>query len=257
MRRLQEIEELKRIGRLISSTSEIDQVYAHILQGAVAISGAAHAALFMMDHEHRTITAHVRRNGQTITKEVDLNAFAPSAVPMRDSPSAATHNASEKSVGRTPWLSIYRRVVPDARSYLYAPVISGSQNERIGLLAIGSPEPTKFGPDDLRLLEALANQAAVADQTTRYAQAADLVLERQALTAHAVGRAEADSSLVHRINYTVGAIPALIQQIELELEQGTLEEAALRERLQGIRAGADLALEMLRHLQTTGNGKPE
>ena len=252
MRKLQEIEELKRIGRLISSTSEIDRVYAQILQGAMSISGAPHAALLMMDEERGAIIAHVRRNGQTVTEKVDLHEFAPVAAPMRDSPSATAPNTPDIQVKRTPWLSIYRRVVPDARSYLYAPVMSGSKNERIGLLAIGSPEPTKFGPDDLRLLEALANQAAVAVQNARYAQAAYLIQGQ-----HAVDQTGVDDSLVHRINYTVGAIPVLIQQIELGLEQGTLEKADLCEKLHGIRAGADLALEMLQQMRTAGNGKPE
>ena len=128
--------------------------------------------------------------------------------------------------------------------------MSGRKNERIGILAIGSPEPTKFGPDDLRLLEALANQAAVANQNARYAQAANRFPDRQNNAGHALAQADVDGTLVHRINYTVGAIPALIQQIEIGLEHGTLEKAALREKLQGIRDGADLALEMLQQMRT-------
>jgi GAF domain-containing protein len=131
--------------------------------------------------------------------------------------------------------------------------MSGNKNERIGILAIGSPEPTKFGPDDLRLLEALANQAAVANQNARYAQAANLTQDRRSAAEPAAAQAGIDGSLVHRINYTVGAIPALIQQIELGLEQGTLEKSVLREKLRGIRDGADLALEMLQQIRTAEN----
>jgi GAF domain-containing protein len=131
--------------------------------------------------------------------------------------------------------------------------MSGNKNERIGILAIGSPEPTKFGPDDLRLLEALANQAAVANQNARYAQAANLTQDRRSAAGAAAAQVGTDGSLVHRINYTVGAIPALIQQIELGLEQGTLETSVLREKLRGIRDGADLALEMLQQIRTVEN----
>lgn len=255
MRKLQEIEELKRIGRLISSTSEIDQVYGNILQGAMSISGAPHAALLMLDEQQRAVVARVRRDGQIMTEKVDLHAYAP-GVPARD-PSPAAQDVPRIPMRRPPWLSIYRHVVPDARSYLYAPVMSGSKNERIGILAVGSPESTKFGPDDLRLLEALANQAAVANQNARYAQAANLTQDRQSAAEPAVAQAEIDGSLVHRINYTVGAIPALIQQIELGLEQGTLEMSVLREKLRGIRDGADLALEMLQQIRTPGNDRSD
>jgi GAF domain-containing protein/DNA-binding NarL/FixJ family response regulator len=252
MRKLQEIEELKRISRLISSTPEIDQIYSNILQGAMAISGAPHAALLMMDEQHRAVVAHVRRDGQIVTEKVDLHAYALD-VPARGPSPAAPQDAAQTLMRRTPWLSIYRHVVPDARSYLYAPVMSGNKNERIGILAIGSPEPTKFGPDDLRLLEALANQAAVANQNARYAQAANLTQDRRSAAGAAAAQVGTDGSLVHRINYTVGAIPALIQQIELGLEQGTLETSVLREKLRGIRDGADLALEMLQQIRTVEN----
>jgi GAF domain-containing protein/FixJ family two-component response regulator len=126
------------------------------------------------------------------------------------------------------------------RSTLLSMLRVGGQS--IGVLQVSDKrDGSDFTADDERVLEIFASQSAIAIQNARY-QEQQVEAERVAAMADVAG------NMVHRINNVVGAIRPLIQQIEMRLDQGKLDEGYLREKLQGIRESTDRTLEVVRQI---------
>jgi DNA-binding response OmpR family regulator len=166
-RRLREMEELQKVSNMISSTLKADTVFGGILRGATSITGALTASILMLDETNGTISSRVLRDGETYTEQFDPREAATLFAMAIDERSTVFQDVAPPTVGGRPKLSIHRRLVPNARSFLCVSIQSGSAKKRIGLLAVGSPEPEGFGTDDLRFLRALADQAAIAIRNAR------------------------------------------------------------------------------------------
>jgi GAF domain-containing protein/CheY-like chemotaxis protein len=249
-RKVRELEELQTINNLISSTLEMDNVWDQMLRGAMSITGAPCATILLKDEESGGVVAHVRRGDETFTHRVDPHETMILPVTTEATVySAATQGSTKTPARGFPWLSTYWRLVPDARSVRHTPIVSGDSEEPIGLLVISSPRQGDFGPDDIRLLEALANQAAIAIQNARYLQAMRAYQEQQVETERIAAMADIAGNMIHRINNTVGAIRPLIQQIEMKLDRGHLSDEYLCEKLQSIRENADRTLEVARQIR--------
>jgi GAF domain-containing protein len=253
-RKVQELEELQAINNVISSKLEIDMVWDSILRGAMSITGAPYANVLLMDEESGEIVSHMRRGEQTFTQALDphdtviLPPLKKTKDRLRILPDLFP-NLDVHSVGGIPWHLVYWRLAPDARSVLYTPIVSGGQQKPIGLLVIGSPEDEDFDPDDRRLLEALANQAAIAIQNARYLETLRTYQEQQVEAERIAAMADIAGNLVHNINNAVGAIRPLTQQIEMKLDLGNLSDDYLYEKLQRVRESADRTLEVARQIR--------
>jgi GAF domain-containing protein len=249
LRKLREMEELQKISNMISSTLDIDKVFDGILHGAMSIAGAPFANIMMMDEESGAVIAHVRRGDQMLTNRIDPRETVTIPSMAEGEHSTIVQDMTDPSASEIPWIAIYRQLIPDARSVIYTPIIGGDEGRRIGLLGIGSPRPAEFGSADRYLLEALANHAAIAIQNARSLQTVRDYQERAVEAERITAMADVAGNMVHRINTTVGAIRPLIQQIELKLERGGLEEDYLQDKLHGIRESADRTLEVARQIQ--------
>ena len=249
-RKVRELEELQTINNLISSTLEIDNVWDRMLRGAMSITGAPCATILVRAEESDGIIAHVQRGDETLTHRFDPHdTMILPAITEGEMYAAAPQDLTKCSAGGFPWLSIYWQLVPDARSVRHTPVAIQDDEEPIGLLVISSPHVGDFGPDDVRLLEALANQAAIAIQNAQYLQAMRTYQEQQVEAERIAAMADIAGNMVHRINNTVGAIRPLIQQIEMKLDRGRLSNVYLREKLKSIRENADRTLEVARQIR--------
>ena len=263
-RKVRELEELQTINNLISSTLEIEKVWDRMLLGAMSITGAPCATILLKgetsaDARHPgAIIAHGRRGDDVFTRELDPHATVvfPTITDTDEDRNTVFWASTEHPAGRGrpvsgfPWLPTYWRLVPDARSVRHTPIVSGDDDEEpIGLLVISSPRQGDFGPDDVRLLEALANQAAIAIQNARHLQAMRDYQEKQVETERMAAMADIAGNMVHRINNTVGAIRPLIQQIEMKLNRGHLSDDYLHDKLHSIRENADRTLEVARQIR--------
>jgi signal transduction histidine kinase len=170
-RKVREMEELQTINNVISSTLEIDKVWDRILEGAVSVTGVPSANILLLDEESGNVIARVREGNETRTQEIDPREIVvPPRMAELEERAAIFQGSTGPPAGEIPWVLIHWRLIPDARSVRYTPILSGSEQDPLGLLVISSPEPDALGPDDLRLLEALANQASIAIQNARYLQ---------------------------------------------------------------------------------------
>jgi GAF domain-containing protein/CheY-like chemotaxis protein len=248
-RKLRETEELQKISYLISSTPEICQVFDEILKSATSLTGAPTAGIITVNQEGTAVQSYVRRDGETISERIDPRETATLSTVDHSGQPTIVQDVTVPSVNRTPWLSIYQRLMPKACALVNVPITSGSEKKPLGHLGIGSPEPGEFGPDELRLLAVLANQAAIAIQNARYFETVRLYREQQVEAERIAAMADVAGNMVHRINNTVGAIRPLIQQIEIKMARGELDEAYLRAKLEGIRLSADRALDVARQIR--------
>jgi GAF domain-containing protein/DNA-binding NarL/FixJ family response regulator len=122
--------------------------------------------------------------------------------------------------------------------------------EAIGVLQVSDKrDGSDFTPDDERVLEIFTSQSAIALQNARYLQAMRVYQEQQVEAERMAAIADVAGNMVHRINNTVGAIRPLIQQIEMKVDQGKLDEEYLQEKLVGIRESADHTLEVARQIR--------
>ena len=249
-RRVQELEELQTINNMISATLDIDRVWDRILQGAMSITGAPNTSILLLDEESGSVIAHVRQGDETYTKSFDPRAtLVLPSVSELEAHTATFQGTSGPPVGETPWVLIHWQLIPDARSVRHTPIVSGSEKEPIGILVISSPELDAFGPDDLRLLETLANQASIAIQNARYLQELRAYQERQVEAERMAAMADIATNMVHRLNNTIGVIRPFTQQIEGKLDRGDLTDDYLRSKLHSIQESADRTLEVARQIR--------
>jgi GAF domain-containing protein/CheY-like chemotaxis protein len=248
-RKVRELEELQKINNVISSTLEIDKVWDHILRGAMSITGAPCANIMLRD-ESGGVTSHMCYGERSYTREVDpQETLILPPIVQREGRAVPLYDLDELPPDGIHWVSLHQQLVPNARSILHTPIVGGDEQRPIGLLVISSPRQEELNPDDVHLLEALANQAAIAIQNARYLQAMRVFQERQVEAERIAAMADIAGNMVHRINNAVGAIRPLTQQIEMKLERGALEEDYLREKLHAIRENAVRTLEVARQIR--------
>jgi signal transduction histidine kinase len=207
------------------------------------------AGLITVNQERSAAQSLIRRDGTTIGERIDPRETTIFPAVDHSAQPTIVQDVTASSVNRTPWLPIYRRMMPNASALLFVPISSGNAPTGFGFLGIGKPEPGRFAPDELRVLRVLAHQAAMAIQNARYADTVRLYREQQAEAERIAAMADVAGSMVHRINNTVGAIRPLIQQIEIKMARGELDEAYLREKLIGISLSADRALDVARQIR--------
>jgi len=253
-RKVGELEELQAINNVISSTLEIDKVWDSILRGVISITAAPHATILLLDEESGGLIAHMLRGGKTFTQRLDPQetVILPSVGELEKRLADRhdiLHSFGEQLDGGTLWGLSYWRLFPDVCSILHTPIVGGSDQKPIGLLIIGSPRQEEFDPDDRRLLEALANQAAIAIQNARHLETMRKYQEQQVTAERIAAMADIAGNMVHGINNTVGAIRPFIQQIEMKLELGELSDDYLREKLTKIRENADRTLDVAQQIR--------
>ncbi|MCP4535567.1 MAG: GAF domain-containing protein [Chloroflexi bacterium] len=253
-RKVRELEELQAINNVISSTLEIDKVWDSILHGAMSITAAPHAAVLLIDEESGKVFSRMRRGDETSIQWLDPNEtlILPSAKEIEER--FARHqdvfqSFAGQSAGGIPWGLTYWRLAPDAHSVLHTPIVSGDDQEPKGFLVIGSSRQEEFGPDDRRLLEALANQAVIAIQNAQYLETLRTYQEQQVEAERIAAMADIAGNMVHRINNTVGAIRPLTQQVKMKLDRGALTDEYLDDKLQKILENADRTLKVARHIR--------
>jgi len=247
-RKIRELEELQKIDKAITSTLDIDRVLDRILEGALNIIGAPYGNIMLLDRLAGEVVSKVGRGLSKSTIRLKLDETGVTRLIEKKRPTIVP------DVTRPPWQSWrwadwYREIIPEARSALSVPILGGPQGEPIGVINIGSPKPGAFTRDDQRLLEALASQAAIAIQNARYLEAMRESQRRQMEAEKIAAMADIAGNMVHRINNNVGAIRAMLQQIELKMMQGTLTNAYLRDKLQAIRENAEQTLEIARRIR--------
>ncbi|RMF37773.1 MAG: GAF domain-containing protein [Chloroflexi bacterium] len=248
-RKIRELEELQKIDKAITSILDINEVLDRILQGALDIIGAPYGNITLLDQDAGEVISRVGRGmHKKSTIRFRLQEIGVAYLARKKRP-VIIPDVTRSPWRDWPWADWYHRTMPEARSALLVPILSGPQGEPIGAIHIGSPRPSAFTQDDGRLLEALAGQAAIAIQNARYLEALQESQRRRIEAERLAAMADLASNMVHRINNSVGAIRAMLQQIELKMTQGALTHAYLQDKLRAIQESAEQTLEIARRIR--------
>ena len=151
-RRLEEMSTLSRIGRAISSASDIDTMLSHIVEAAVFLTRADEGAVFLVDKENAGLILRAEQGMgtqraaalQQPSKDSDAMAVLQSGKPVLKG------GETEHKV-KTGYL---------ARALINVPIVVGQQVA--GVLAVYSLGKHTFEPSDQAVLVSLADYAAIA-----------------------------------------------------------------------------------------------
>jgi len=156
---LLEITTLHAIARSITAVLDLEQVLARVVEAACYFATAQEGVLFLLDQENDTLSLRAY-HGQERSRTPDLR-LRYSTSPLRQ----AVETGAPLLLS-TPGYSIKLRTDYLVRSLLFVPL--KIKDNPIGVLGVtdklgGQP----FGPNELRLLAALADYAAIAIENAR------------------------------------------------------------------------------------------
>jgi len=173
-RRVNELTALQRISRQLSSTLELDRLLPMIIEETVAATPAANGSLLLMDRQTGSLSlraAYGYTDDQVIAyKSLDFDeAETITGAVFRTGKPVIIPDVSEAPN--------YYCIVPETCSELAVPIRSG--DEVVGVLNLEARVVDAFAEDDIRFLEAIADQAALALANAQLYTATDQTLARR------------------------------------------------------------------------------
>lgn len=167
-RRAAQLALLSDVGRKIAAILSLEQVLARAAQLVQESFHYHHVALFLIDHAHGELVMKAIAGNFVrlfpLNHRVRLDAGMVGWVGSNGQRLLANDVTAESH-----YINFYPDVIP-TRSELSVPICIGS--ETVGVLDVQSPELGDFDDDDVRVLETLADQIAVAIANARLYEAA-------------------------------------------------------------------------------------
>ena len=247
-RSLDELKHLRRIDKAISSTLDLNQVMREILRGALDIIGVERGSIMIFDRESREVVSTFDEGLSRSTDDLGAHKIGLDFM-LSKRRASWVPDMHSKAYASWPWRRWYNKYIPEARSGISVPILEGGTGMPIGVINIGSPDSHAFDDRDRRLLESLASQAAVAIQNAQYVQEIQREQERRNEAEKLASMGDLAGNMVHRINNSVGAIRAFVQQVQSKLDRGELTEEYLHRKLDAILENADRTLDMARKIR--------
>lgn len=166
---------LNEIGRLIGSSLDLPTVLNHVMDAIIGITGADRAILMLLDEDGSLVTYGARNFNQDTIPATDATTSRTITrrVVETDAPIVTT-NAQED-----PRFSNQQSVISGSmRSIMAAPL--RARGQVIGVIYVDNKIVTGlFSDDDLKLLDALASQSAVAIDNARLFGQTDSALQEK------------------------------------------------------------------------------
>ncbi len=167
-RRAAQLAVLSDVGRQIAAILSLDQVLARAALLVQENFGYHHVALFLIDHDHGELV--MKAIAGNFLRLFPLNHRIRLDAGMVGWVGAHGQRLWANDVDAEPhYINFYPEVIP-TRSELSVPICIG--DETAGVLDVQSPEPNDFDDDDVRVIETLADQIAVAIANARLYEAA-------------------------------------------------------------------------------------
>ncbi len=159
------VDELRTVGeinQLITSTLDLDEVLALILDKAMELLDVQNGILQLVDKETDELIIQLRRDPLPV----------PLKRPRLKRGEGITGKAAQEKrsiivhdVTGPLWREVYCEFWPETRSELAVPLLTGKQC--IGVINLEHPEPGFFSEDEREIIEGLAAQAAIAIQNAQ------------------------------------------------------------------------------------------
>jgi GAF domain-containing protein len=159
------VDELRTVGeinQLITSTLDLEEVLALIVDKAMDLLGVQNGVLQLVDEETDELVIQLRRDPLPVPLKRPRLKLGEGITgkAAQEKRSIIVHDVREP-----PWRDIYRDFWPETRSELAVPLMIGEGC--IGVLNMEHPEPGYFSEDEREIIEGLAAQAAIAIQNAQ------------------------------------------------------------------------------------------
>jgi signal transduction histidine kinase len=237
-RRVREVETLSRIAQAISADIELDKLLATIRDNCGDLLPANHfyIALWRSGEKTLRIAFEIEGGRRLPPKEISLGEGLTSHVILSRQPLIVHDLVAERdTLPAKPIFADDSDQEPN-RSWLGVPLIA--RGECVGTIVLQDPRPRAFGEDDLRVLSAIAAQAAISVKNAR--------LHQEAL--HAL-RVEEENRQLKRLNAKKSEFVAMVaHQFRTPLTSVIGYANLLAERLQ--KQGGSPIPDFERHLRT-------
>lgn len=171
--RVNELTALTRIGRRLASTLEVEQVLSLIADEVFNITAATHASIALYNEAEHALEIRLMRGYAPEVEEALLGQLIRSGEGLHGQLLATGRYVLSNDTRLDP---DYRQVNADTRSELIVPIRQGDL--LLGALNLESPQPHAFREQDVRLIEAMADQVAVAITNARAYEAERQAVER-------------------------------------------------------------------------------
>jgi signal transduction histidine kinase len=165
-RSLDEVRALGEVGRMVSSTLELDKVLSTILENACDMADSGGGAIYVFDHASSEFVLEAGRNMS------DEFIAAVRAHPIRLGDSLVGQCAERRAAVQIEDLSnasphplIEMHLKAGVRALLAVPLLH--QDEVIGALVVRRKRVGAFAPETISLLQSFASQSAIAIQNAR------------------------------------------------------------------------------------------
>lgn len=237
-RRRQEAESLADLGRLISGSLDLTEVGQRVVEGVRHLLRVQSAALFRLDHTSQAMVLLVSSEDKGPASD-DLPALPKGTglvgLAMAGRRPVATANIlTDPRIVLTPAERARFEQSP-FRAALAAPLLL--QDQAVGALRVHDVEGRTFGDDDIGLLGAFADHAALAIQNSRlYAEANEAATTRERVR------------LAQELH---DALSQMLFSVGLKLDQCAQQpggNSALRAKLEEIRRDAGCMMGQLRQI---------
>ncbi len=171
--RVGELTALTRIGRRLASTLDIEQVLASIADEVLNVTPATHVSIALYNEAEQALEVQLMRGSTPEVEAATIGQLIRSGEGLFGRLLATGQVVLVNDARMDP---DYRATNPDTRSELIVPIRQGEL--LVGALNLESPHAHAFREPDVRLLEAMADQVAVAITNARAYEAERQAVER-------------------------------------------------------------------------------
>jgi signal transduction histidine kinase len=155
---LAELIALRNIGRELNATLDLGQILRVLVKEAVAVTPATHGSVFLMDEEvgQLHLNAWQGYTDEQVKHLREVDFWAGRSIVSRVSETGEIASVPDVSQDAD-----YCAIVPDTHSELAIPICY-YQDVVVGVINLASPQQAAFTEENVRFMEVLAEQAAIA-----------------------------------------------------------------------------------------------
>ncbi len=246
-RREAELEQLRKVEQVISSSLDLNEVLKHILTGAIKLTNAEYGQVVLTGKYANGLVNRV-----SYPESLDVSYLEQFGITklLLDHPRARPsvidkllHKNNEKINGPDG----YQTTNPRAKSVLGAPI--SLKDELIGVINIASQQENAFQEQSLEMLKQIAVQAALAIRNAYQFKSEHDIQERLANVSQVVAMGDMASNMVHSINNWVGAIRADLKYLLRQQPLNNAYDPEYDEIFNDMLANAEYTLAMAENIR--------
>ena len=171
--RVNELTVLTRIGRRLASTLNLEEIMSLVVEESIGVTSATQGSIALYNEAEKALETRVVRGYSALTEIETIGELIRPDQGLRGRMLRTGEAVLVDDVRLDP---DYHTIDPSTRSVYIAPIRQGEL--LLGALNLESPRPYAFSESDVRLIEALADQVAVAITNARAYEAEREAVER-------------------------------------------------------------------------------